>query len=154
MTVLGITTASSPPQSPATSRAAQARQDFKDLGAALAAGDLTAAQQALEGLHQKIRGGGEGKSQNPDNARQLLSTLATALESGELTEAQQIFARLQQNMGEIKGKGHDHSQKGGRIRGEDTVTVGGTQLPPAAPEVPPAEGPTSGEAGGEIDVMA
>jgi hypothetical protein len=169
MTVLGITTAASPSQSNLNSRPAQARLAYRALGEALADGKLEDAAAALKTLQEQIRGGGQGKSQNPDNAKQLLSALATVLKSvpaaggveeGEtedaalketaLAEARELYAQLQKNT-EVRGKGH---HKAGRSGSEDTVTVGGVQLPPATPEVPPAETPISGAGTGEIDVMA
>jgi hypothetical protein len=155
MTVLGITSATSPYQTGNTSPAAQALQDFQALGNALKSGDLSGAQQAFATLQQNLPSAGQAQtSHNPDSARQGIQNLGNALQSGNISDAQQVYAKLQQNMGEIKGRGHHahHNHKGGTSQ-TDGGASGESPATAAMPDTYTAGGlPAAANLGGAISI--
>jgi ribosomal protein S20 len=95
------------------------RQDFKDLGSALQAGDLQDAQKAFAALQQLLPNSSAGNL--TQNGQQTsagnpfatdLSGVGEALQSGDLKKAQDAFAKLQQDMQAVRGPHrHRHHHK-------------------------------------------
>ena len=126
----------------------QRASDFRALGKALRADDLTAAQSAFASFQQSLQNGSnastEGSqpfSQNTQAATDFQS-LQSALESGDLSAAQQSYANLRKDLHGVghalRGQHHHHrvGNKGdgdtdGGVSGAvdsttPTETVGGT----------------------------
>ena len=91
------------------------RQDLKDLGNALQAGNLQDAQKAFTALQQLLpdsstnnlaQNGQQGNTQNPFTTD--LSGVGQALQAGDLQKAQDAFAKLQQDMLSVHGHHHRH----------------------------------------------
>jgi hypothetical protein len=89
------------------------RQDFKELGSALQAGDLSGAQKAFAALQQLLpssssgnltQNGQQNSSGNPFATD--LSGVGEALQSGDLKKAQDAFAKLQLDMQAVQGPHH------------------------------------------------
>lgn len=68
-------------------------QQFKTLGAALQAGDLTAAKDAFKGISATASKGDPAKN---GSFAPNLNAIGQALDSGDVTAAQEAFASLQQ----------------------------------------------------------
>ena len=106
MSVSGISSATGISQTNGTqARFKQVKNDFQQLGHALQAGDISAAQQAFAALQQLIPNLSTNNSQNPLVAD--MNTIGKALQSGDLTTAKSAFAKLQQDVQQVR-KAHRH----------------------------------------------
>jgi hypothetical protein len=91
-------------------------QDFKGIGSALQAGDLSTAQSALATFQQDLQGNSQAPANQPfgknNPANNDFQTLASALQAGDVKAAQKAFDSLQTDLKTAR-KGHHHHHSAG-----------------------------------------
>jgi hypothetical protein len=117
MTISGVSSCSSydPAMQQMSSRFAQARQAFDDLGNALQSGDLSDAQSAFAALTQIGADGSQGanasRPADPNNPiANDLSAVGQALQSGDLKAAQSAFQKVQRDL-QVSHRGRHHHHR-------------------------------------------
>jgi hypothetical protein len=91
-------------------------QDFKGIGSALQAGDLSTAQSALATFQQDLQGNSQASANQPfgknSQANNDFQSLTSALQAGDVKAAQTAFASLQTDLKAAR-KGHHHHHSAG-----------------------------------------
>jgi hypothetical protein len=123
--ISNVSGAINPYQPPSQDNLTQFVQDFKGIGSALNAGNLSTAQSALATFQQDLQGNLQTSANQPfgknSQANNDYQSLTSALQAGDVKAAQTAFASLQTDLKAAR-KGHHHHHSAGTMPTTATPT--------------------------------